>query len=171
MEKNTQAEITRDKNQLWPNFFHYKLAHIKGFAKKWREPDFWSIDLWPRAHLCSKKNQNTAKSQCIFTENLEEIRPSLLRYSIAWKFRGDRACILRYLDSSLDKNSILPEARQTPKILGAAINGHLISFWFLPISGHFRTFQKNFFRWIGSRNNSCNVRKTFVAIISRENVL
>ena len=118
-----------------------------------------------------KKNQNTAKSQCIFTENLEEIRPSLLRYSIAWKFRGDRACILRYLDSSLDKNSILPEARQTPKILGAAINGHLISFWFLPISGHFRTFQKNFFRWIGSRNNSCNVRKTFVAIISRENVL
>ena len=118
-----------------------------------------------------KKKSKYRKKSMYFHWKFRGDKAFLLRYSIAWKFRGDRACILRYLDSSLDKNSILPEARQTPKILGAAINGHLISFWFLPISGHFRTFQKIFFRWIGSRNNSCNVRKTFVAIISRENVL
>ena len=74
-KKNTQAGTTRDKNQLWPNFFHDKLAHNKGFAKKWCEPDFWPIDLWPRAHL-----EILVKSDIYYSPNLQFwsiLRPNL----------------------------------------------------------------------------------------------
>ena len=45
--------------------------------------------------------------------------------------------------SGVFKKSNIPEARQTLKIPGVTIRSHIISFQFLPISGHFWATQKN----------------------------
>ena len=83
-KKHTQAEITRDGHQFW--FFSLYVRTRWGLCEK-------VVLIWPLTYrslatspFVREKNQNTTKSKYIFH----------------WKFRGDRACILRYLDSSMD---------------------------------------------------------------------
>ena len=52
-------------------------------------------------------------------------------------------CFMLYRLKKANKKYIFLEARQTLKILGAAISSHLVSFQFLLISGHFRTSPEN----------------------------
>ena len=64
--------------------FYHKLAILRAF---WKSGANLTSDLSIFGHepICVQKN--TGKSKCIFH----------------WKFRGDRACILRYLDRAIDK--------------------------------------------------------------------
>ena len=68
--------------------------------------------------------------------------------------------------NSLKKSSI-PEARQTLKILDVTISSHIISFWFLLISGHLQATQKSQNWLIQSRKVSCNWGKEIYLIISK----
>ena len=70
--------------------------------------------------------------------------------------------------SGVFKKSNIPEARQTLKIPGVTIRSHIISFRFLPISGHFWATQKNQNWLIWSRKISCNWGNFFFfSIISK----
>ena len=66
------------------------------------------------------------------------------------------------------KKSNIPEARQTLKILGVTISSHIISFRFLPISGHFWATQKNQNRLIWSRKINRNWGNFFFFRLSRK---
>ena len=63
------------------------------------------------------------------------------------------------------KSNIL-EAHYSMKALVVAISSNIISFRFLPISGHLRTIEENQSRSIRSRRSSCNWGKKF-SIISK----
>ena len=51
--------------------------------------------------------------------------------------------MLNFLKKNNYEKSNILEALQTLKIFGVAISSNINSFRFLPISGHFRTSQKN----------------------------
>ena len=70
----------------------------------------------------------------------------------------------------LKKLNIL-EAPQTLKIFGVAISSHVISFWFLLISGNFQATQVNQSRFIWSWKVSCNWEKTVFWLSQKERFL
>ena len=70
----------------------------------------------------------------------------------------------------LKKSNIL-EAPQTLKIFGVAISSHVISFWFLLISGNFQATQVNQSRFIWSWKVSCNWEKTVFWLSQKERFL
>ena len=70
------------------------------------------------------------------------------------------------------KNSNIPEARQTLKILCVTISSHIISFRFLSIFENLRATQKSQNRLIWSRKISCNWgKKNFFDYLKRKKFL